>query len=118
MTWNTRPGTGPIVAGTLMTGGTETLSFDLTGQVVAWLGDPAANFGIELSQRDAVQTDMPSMFTPNDLFAVGLFASSANTDAAIRPALRIAAVPLPASALLLLGGAGALAGLGRMRRRG
>ena len=117
VTWNTRPDVGGLTDSTVMSSGFQTLSFDLTEEVMGWLDDPTSNFGVELSQRDVVQTDMPSMFTPNDLFAVGLFASSANPDEGARPVLTISEVPLPASALLLLGGTGLLAGFGRMRRR-
>lgn len=118
VTWNTRPEVGPVVASTVMSGGFQTLTFDVTDLVEGWLDDPDANFGLELSQRDVVQTDQPSMFTPNDLFAVGLFASSANVDEAARPVLRVAPIPVPASAALLIGAAGLLAGLRGVRRRG
>jgi hypothetical protein len=117
VTWNTRPDVGSVVQSTVMTDGFETLEFDVTDLVAGWLADPASNFGLELSQREVVQTDQPSMFTPTDLFAVGLFASSANPDVGARPSLEVAPIPLPASAALLLGGAGVLAGLGGMRRR-
>jgi hypothetical protein len=116
VTWNTRPGTGALLASAQMTGGTQTLSFDLTAAVMGWLGDPSSSFGIEISQREIVETDIPSPFNGGNVIATGLFASSANPSEAIRPTLTVSAVPLPAPALLLAGGGALLAGL-RLRRR-
>ncbi len=116
VTWNTRPAVGEIVTSATMTGGMEELVFDVTGLVKDWLGDTGGNFGFELSQRGVVQTDTPSMFTPNDLFAVGLFASSDNGDASLRPSLTVSEVPLPAALPLMLGAGGMLAFVGRRRR--
>jgi hypothetical protein len=115
VTWNTRPGVGSIVASAMMTGGFQTIGFDLTDEVKGWLSDPATNFGFELSQRAVVQTDRPSPFTGNDLFAVGLFGSSANADVNARPALVVSQVPLPAPLALLLGAGAMLAFVGRRR---
>lgn len=116
VTWNTRPATGALLASAQMTGATQTLTFDLTDAVEAWLLDPATNFGIEISQRDIVPTGTPNPFTPGNLVAAGLFASSAFGTEAARPALTVSAVPLPAPALLLAGGGALLAGF-RLRRR-
>lgn len=118
VTWNTRPEVGDVLTSVQMTSGTQVLEFDLTDPVMGWLTDPSSNYGFELSQRAVVQADMPSPFTPNDLFATGLFASSANPEEVLRPTLQVSEVPVPvpASGLLLLGAAGLLAGIRRSRR--
>ena len=83
-----------------MTSGTKVLAFDLTEGGRA---GPSRNRGFEPSPRTVRQTDMPGPFSPNDLFATGFLAPSANPDEALRPAQQSAEMPVPASDLLLVG---------------
>ncbi len=113
VTWDTRPAVGGIAASYMMTDGFETLSFEITDLVRGWADGSLLNFGLELSQ-DGIVTTPPNTVGGRDRFAVGLFASSANTDFA-RPSLEIDVVPLPATAWMLIAGLG---GFGALRRFG
>ena len=103
-----------IVSSYTITDGFETLSFDITERVKGWAGGMLLNFGFELSQ-DGVIVTPPNMPYGRDRFAVGLFASSANTSFATPSlAVKLQPVPLPAAAWLLAG----VGGLGAVRRFG
>lgn len=115
VTRTTRPSVGGVSDSTVMTGGFETTGLDVTSLVMGRLADPATNFSVEVSQRDVVPTDTPSMFTPNDLFAMGRFGSSADVDAALRPSLTISEVPPQAALTLMLAGGAMLGWVGRRR---
>ncbi len=114
VTWDTRPEVGDVAAGFALTGAPQTVRFDVTELLKGWLNDPASNLGVEVSQLGLAA--IPQGDGMKDRFAAGLFASSASADPSMRPSLEVAPVPLPAPAMLLLGGIAVLGGVRGFRR--
>jgi hypothetical protein len=114
VTWDSRPAVGETAAEFALTGAPQTVRFDVTDLVKDWLGDPASNLGVEVSQLGLAP--IPQGDGTRDRFAAALFGSSASMDPGMRPSLTVAAVPLPAPAALLIGGIAVLGGIRRLRR--
>lgn len=92
VTWATQPSFNPaIVDSESIDGIHRWVSFDITPVVQQWLADPSSNFGLVVTQRDAVS---------NGGRVMGVFDASAGQN---RPYLQIAPIPEPAG-LVALGG--------------
>jgi hypothetical protein len=114
-TWENRPGVEDTpITSFVQSGVDEWISFDVSDLVREWLEDQSINFGVQLSQRDVVELEVPGM---RDRYFASLYASSAFGDPALRPYLEIAPVPVPAALGLMLIGTAALGGLGLRRSR-
>ncbi len=113
-TWDMAPAVETMPFATVVQSGVnQWVSFDVTGLVRDWLSNPAANFGVELSQRDVVELLVPGQ---RDRYFASLYASSAFDDMALRPHLSISAVPEPSTWALLGCGMAAMAWVARRRR--
>jgi len=109
-TWdNDYPDPLPAVVGsTTLTGINQSVSIDLTDQVIDWLNG-SSNLGLLLTQEAEVRTQ-------GGLAVAGMYASSATLlGSQFRPMLEIVAVPEPTTWALGLLGAGALALVVRRR---
>ncbi|MEX0776083.1 MAG: DNRLRE domain-containing protein [Phycisphaeraceae bacterium] len=103
-TWNNQPAPAGSPVDVVTFNAVDTwFSFDITSVVQAWLDGSVANHGLLL-----IADNSPAFVAP-------MFPSSASSQAALRPYLEITLVPEPASAVLILSGAGLL--LTRWRRR-
>jgi hypothetical protein len=112
VTWDSRPDVAANPAASVVqTGVGKWVTFDVTDLVKLWLADPSSNFGVQISQREVVDFEVPDA---RDRYVASLYASSAFADAAQRPFLQVAPVPVPAAFGLL---AMALTGLGALRLR-
>ena len=94
---------------TVRSGGNQWVSFDVTALVQDWLTDPSTNFGFELLQPDIAIADSGKPIA-------SLYASSASSNAALRPFLEITAIPEPSTPSLLLGALGLVGGISRWRK--
>jgi hypothetical protein len=113
-TWDTAPSVDSMSFATVVQNGVnQWVRFDVTGLVRDWLQQPASNFGVELSQREVVEMEVPGQ---RDRYFASLYASSASDDAALRPYLSISAVPEPSTWALWACGAAVVAWIGRRRR--
>lgn len=112
VTWDTRPAIAATPdASVAQTGVGQWVTFDVTDLVKLWLSDPSSNYGVQISQRDVVDFEVPGA---RDRYVASLYASSAFEEAAQRPFIEVAPVPVPAAFGLL---AMAVAGLGTLRLR-
>jgi hypothetical protein len=112
VTWDTRPAVAATPdASVVQTGVGQWVTFDVTDLVKLWLTDPSSNYGVQISQRDVVDFEVPGA---RDRYVASLYASSAFAEAAQRPFIEVAPVPVPAAFGLL---AMAVAGLGALRLR-
>jgi hypothetical protein len=112
-TWDMSPAVEALPFATVVQNGVNRwVSFDVTALVRDWLAQPAMNFGVELSQRDVVELQVPGQ---RDRYFASLYASSAFDDMALRPHLTISAVPEPSSWALF--GVGIVATAWVVRRR-
>jgi hypothetical protein len=110
VTWENSPMVDDNLSATQIQSSVDTwIRFDVTDLVNAWLTDPSSNDGMELSQRDVVEIEVPG---ERDRYVASLFASSATADASLRPFLEIRPVPEPSAGVLA-----AIAGLGAILRR-
>jgi hypothetical protein len=112
VTWDTRPDVAAAPSASVEQTGVGTwVTFDVTDLVKLWLADPSSNYGVQISQRDVVDFEVPGA---RDRYVASLYASSAFAEASQRPFLEVAPVPIPAAFGLL---AMAVAGLGALRLR-
>jgi hypothetical protein len=112
VTWDTRPAVAATPdASVVQTGVGQWVTFDVTDLVKLWLTDPSSNYGVQISQRDVVDFEVPGA---RDRYVASLYASSAFAEASQRPFIEVAPVPVPAAFGLL---AMAVAGLGALRLR-
>ncbi len=90
-------------ASIVQSGVNQWVRFDVTDLVKDWLDDPSSNLGVQLSQRDVVDIEVPGA---RDRYFASLYASSASADPSLRPYLSINTVPEPGTwTMLALGGA-------------
>lgn len=112
VTWDNRPDVAATPAASVVqTGVGQWVTFDVTDLVKLWLADASSNFGVQISQRDVVDFEVPGA---RDRYVASLYASSAFADPNLRPFIEVAPVPVPAAFGLL---AMAVAGLGALRLR-
>ncbi len=110
VTWETQPNVAAVAsASAVQDGVNQWVTFDITELVKDWLADPATNFGVELLQPDIRLADSGRPIA-------SLYASSAATNAALRPFLEISTVPEPSTPALLAGGFGLVGWMARRRR--
>jgi len=89
-TWNSRPASvGAILASVTYDHVNQWLEFDITNLFKDWLNNPSSNFGLMLREDAPVSV-------PTD-FRVGVFYSSAYSNASLRPLIEVTAVPEPSS---------------------
>lgn len=108
VTWETQPTVAGVFTSTVQNGVNQWVSFDVTGLVQDWLSNPGTNFGVELTQPDILIADSGKPIA-------SLYASSASSNAALRPFLQISAIPEPSTFLLLMGSLGVVAWTARRR---
>ena len=104
--WGTIPAAGAVETSLSINGINQTFSFDVTDLVKQWLDTPASNNGVLLS------SSTPVGGYPSWVYAV--FSSAAGQ---VAPALVITPVPEPATLLLAMVAAPALAYAGIRRKR-
>ena len=109
VTWETQPAVAGTFTSTVQSGVNQWVSFDVTALVQDWLTDPSTNFGFELLQPDIAIADSGKPIA-------SLYASSASSNAALRPFLEITAIPEPSTPSLLLGALGLVGGISRWRK--
>ena len=113
VTWENQPIVGADPMATVVQNGVQQwVSFDITQLVKNWLANPDMNYGVQLAQREVVEAQIDE----ETRYFGAIYASSAFSDATLRPYLSINASPVPVPAAFWLFGS-ALLGIPMSRIR-